>query len=177
LTGNLGSGKSTVCKLLADRGFEIYSTGAILRAIAQSRGLSVMGGNELAGLDHNIDHEIDREVNRVAKARPDDMIVFDSRMAWHFAPVSIKVFLAVSLEVGALRVFSDQTRGEVEQYRSLEEAKAMLEARTREERERFLTIYGKDYLDMSNYDRVLDSTHRTPEEVYADIMAAWEASL
>lgn len=176
LTGNLGSGKTTVCKLLADRGFEIYSTGTILREIAKARSLTALGVNEWVNANRNIDFDIDREVVRVASARPHDKIVFDSRMAWHFVPVSVKVFLAVEPGEGARRVFADQTRGAVEQYASPEEAARQLAARTREERERFLTIYGKDYLDMSNYDLVIDSTRQTPEDNVATIMAAWEGA-
>jgi cytidylate kinase len=175
LTGNLGSGKTTVCKLLADRGFEIYSTGAIFRAIAQRLGLTALGINELAATLDNIDREVDDEVTRVAAARPGDNIVFDSRMAWHFVPSSVKVFMKIDPGEGARRVFADQSRGAVEQYQSIEEAAEMLAARTREERERYITLYGKDYLDMGNYDLVLDSTHRTPQENYAAIIAAWEA--
>jgi cytidylate kinase len=177
LTGNLGSGKSTVCKLLSGHGFEIYSTGAIFRAIAQRLGLTALGINELAGTQHDIDHEVDREVTRVATLRPRDKLVFDSRMAWHFVPSSVKVFLKIDPEEGARRVFADQTRGAVEHYGSLEEAAAMLAARTREERERYIALYGKDYLDMSNYDLVIDSTRQTPEENFAAILEAWEATL
>ena len=177
LTGNLGSGKTTVCKLLADRGFEIYSTGTILRDIAKARNLTALGVNEWVNTNRNIDFDIDREVTRVAAARPNDKIVFDSRMAWHFVPASVKVFLAVDPKEGARRVYADQSRGTVEQYASPEEAEAQLAARTREERDRFLTIYGKDYLDMSNYDLVVDSTKQSPEENFAMIMAAWEATV
>ena len=35
LTGNLGSGKSTICKILESQyGYEIYSTGKVQRSLA-----------------------------------------------------------------------------------------------------------------------------------------------
>ena len=38
ITGRLGSGKSTVCRILADKyGYEIYSTGKIHRQIAAEK--------------------------------------------------------------------------------------------------------------------------------------------
>ena len=43
LTGNLGSGKSTICKILEkDYGKEIYSTGKVQRAIAAEMGINVL---------------------------------------------------------------------------------------------------------------------------------------
>lgn len=40
ITGRLGSGKTTVCRILSDKyGYEIYSTGKINRAIAAERAL------------------------------------------------------------------------------------------------------------------------------------------
>ena len=39
LTGNLGSGKSTLSKILeADYGYEIFSTGKVIRKIAEEHG-------------------------------------------------------------------------------------------------------------------------------------------
>ena len=48
LTGNLGSGKSTLSKILeAEYGYEIFSTGKVIRKIAEEHGLSVLEMNEL----------------------------------------------------------------------------------------------------------------------------------
>ena len=44
ITGRLGSGKSTVCRILADKdGYEIYSTGKIHRQIAAEKGEQLAG--------------------------------------------------------------------------------------------------------------------------------------
>jgi cytidylate kinase len=38
LTGNLGSGKSTIAKIMAEKyGYEIYSTGKIQRELAEAK--------------------------------------------------------------------------------------------------------------------------------------------
>lgn len=48
LTGNLGSGKSTISKIMSSKyGFEIYSTGTTIRELAAERGLTVLEMNEL----------------------------------------------------------------------------------------------------------------------------------
>ena len=62
LTGNLGSGKSTIAKIMSEKyGFEIYSTGSIIRELAKERGLSVLEMNKLMQQDNSFDHIIDYE--------------------------------------------------------------------------------------------------------------------
>ena len=61
LAGDLGSGKSTVANILISRlGAEYYSTGAIVRAIAEERGMTVTELNKYMETHPEIDHEIDK---------------------------------------------------------------------------------------------------------------------
>ena len=94
ITGNLGSGKSSVAKKLIEKGYEYSSTGNIFRQLAMERGLSVEEFNkqinEAASRgDHSVDKMIDDTTTRIGKER--DQVVFDSRLAWHFAPESFKI--------------------------------------------------------------------------------------
>lgn len=163
LTGNLGSGKSTIGKLMTGKyGYEIYSTGKIQRELAAERGLTVLEMNELMKTDHSFDNLIDEMVTKISLEKKDD-IFFDSRLAWHFAVNTFKVFLSVSPDEAAKRVFNDDNRGEVEKYASVGDAKAQLLARARTEDERYRDIYGIDYFNMSNYNLILDSTFTAPE--------------
>lgn len=172
LTGNLGSGKSTVCRYLSEKyGFTIYSTGYIQRELARQHNLSTLEMNQLMGQDDKYDRMIDDAVAKMDEERQDEDIIFDSRLAWHFAQHSFKVFLKVDIDVAAKRVYADD-RGAEERYASLEEARALLIERARTERERYKEIYGVDYFDWSNYDLVLDSTHSSPEEVAETIYGA-----
>ena len=60
LAGDLGSGKSTVSDVLISRlGAEYYSTGAIVRSIAASKGMTVTELNKYMETHPEIDHEID----------------------------------------------------------------------------------------------------------------------
>jgi len=163
ITGRLGSGKSTICKILgAKYGYQTYSTGAIQREIAQQHNISTLEMNNLMARDLSFDHEIDDTVRRISIERAADTIIFDSRMAWHFAVNSFKVFVNVDPLVAAHRVMSDP-RGKVEAYSSVEDAKTKLHERAKLENERFIEIYGVDYFDYSNYDLIIDSTNATPE--------------
>ena len=169
ITGKLGSGKSTICKLLSARyGFPLYSTGAIQREIAHTHNISTLEMNNLMAKDLSFDHAIDDAVRRISIERESETIIFDSRMAWHFAVNSFRVFVDVDPVVAATRIINDP-RGEVEVYSDLEDAKTQLMERAKLEKERFIEIYGVDYSDRSNYDLVVDSTD-SPPEALADLV-------
>lgn len=162
LTGNLGSGKSTLCKKICEGyGYEKYSTGTILRGLAEERGISVLEMNELMKSDKKYDKMIDDATTKVSIEKKDEKVIFDSRLAWHFAVETFKVFLCVSLDEAAARVYADD-RGDVENYSSVEEARKELAERADVEEERYREFYGIDYFNFNNYDLVLDSTKADP---------------
>lgn len=165
ITGKLGSGKSTICQLIRERyGYEIFSTGSIQREVARERGISTLELNRLMKLDHSLDDQIDATTTRLSRERKDDKLIFDSRMAWHFAEDTFKIFLTVDPLVAAQRVMSNQRDAE-ERYASVEEARDMLVERSRVEQARFLELYGVDYYDFNNFNLVVDSSTRTPGEI------------
>ncbi|HHU72809.1 MAG TPA: AAA family ATPase [Clostridiales bacterium] len=169
ITGNLGSGKSTICKLLSDKyQFEIYSTGKVQRELAREMSMTTLELNQLMRSDHKYDHMIDDATARISRENPDKNIIFDSRLAWNFVESSFKVFVSVSTDVAAERVMNDN-RGEEERYQSYEEARRMLVERAATESVRYKEIYKVNYMDFSNYDLVIDSTYCTPD-IIAEII-------
>ena len=174
ITGRLGSGKSTVCNIMKERyGFEIYSTGTINREFARRLGISTLELNKRLNEDPSLDHEIDGTVTKLSEERKDDKLIFDSRMAWHFAKNTFKIFLTIEPMEAARRVMKDQ-RGAEERYTDVNDACDKLVERSRVERDRFVDIYGVDYYDYNNFNIVVDTTSRTPEEVVAIIMENYE---
>lgn len=174
ISGRLGSGKSTVCGILnKDHGLEIYSTGKIQRAIAERMGITTLELNRRMALDPKLDHEIDDTVNEISRRRTGECLVFDSRMAWHFAENAYKVYMYVDPTVAAKRVTADD-RGSVEKYKSVEDARDQLKARSEEENRRYKDIYGVDNFDYSNYDLIVDSTSATQYEIAGLIMASFK---
>ena len=161
LTGNLGSGKSTISRIMSEQyGYEIYSTGKILRQLAEERGLTVLEMNKLMQTDHSYDNIIDDTTHRISMEATKDLF-FDSRLAWHFAVNSFKVFLSVDIDEAARRVFND-SRGDVETYRDMLDAKSQLIERAHTEDARYNEIYGIEYFKASNYNLILDSTFTAP---------------
>lgn len=165
ITGNLGSGKSTICKLLSEKYlFEVYSTGKVQRELARQMNMTTLELNQLMRSDKKYDKMIDDETSRISRDNRDKDIIFDSRLAWHFVESSFKVFISVSLDVAAMRVMND-TRGAEEKYTSFEEAKRLLAERAATEKVRYKEIYDLNYMDFSNYDLVIDSTYCLPEQI------------
>ncbi len=174
LSGQLGSGKSTVGKLLAKNlNYEFYSTGAAQRKIAAARGVTTLELNELCKTDPSIDNEIDS----VFKTLPNENknFVVDSRLAFFFIPSSFKVKLNVSETVAAERIFNDKTRTGERAYVDVAAAKSDLIARRALEVERFKRIYNVDIENECNFDYVIDTSDKTPEEIVALILKKFRA--
>lgn len=172
ISGELGSGKSTVAALLAaGLDAEVVSTGAIHRAIAADRGISALETNLVAESDEEIDARIDGEL--VRRGGEADPIVFDSRMAWHFVPTALKVHLVVDRAVAAARMLGRSPTA-VEQYDSIEDAATRADERHASEQRRFLGKYGVDIDRLRNYDVVVDTSEATPEQVAAQVRAFHE---
>lgn len=175
ITGRLGSGKSTVAKMIAkDHDCIYYSTGSAMRELAAERGVDILTYNKMIEDDPTEDRKIDDRTRETAITHRADNMVFDSRMAWFFAPDTFKVYVTVDPAVAAGRVHIDPRPGEPN---SVVEIYEELEARGRVEQARFIKFYGEgaNYYDLNNYNLIIDSTNRTPEEVAAAIWAACEA--
>ncbi len=165
MAGKLGSGKSTIAKLLCERhGFEIYSTGKIQRELAKSFGVSTLEMNQMMSKDTKYDHMIDDKVTRISLERASDKLLFDSRMAWHFAKNTFKVFFTIDPQIAALRVMNNP-RGAEETYIDVDDAREKLILRGLVENARFKEIYGTDNLSYSNYDLIVDTSYATPDQI------------
>ena len=147
LAGDLGSGKSTVSDILINRlGAEYYSTGAIVRSIAEKRGMTVTELNKYMETHPEIDHEIDDGI--AALSEVDRFLIIDSRMAWHFTKGTFKVYLSCDIETSALRIMNANRRGE--HSATLEETIATTRTRRESEKKRYLEQYGVHVLRIPN---------------------------
>lgn len=170
ITGMLGSGKSTICKIISEqKGYEIYSTGKIQRQVASQKGVTTLELNKMMVEHPELDSIIDNETIRISDENKNRTIIFDSRMAWFFVKESYKIFLTVDPFVSAQRV-TKADRGDVEGYADVHEAKLKLIERAQAEHERFIRIYNADYWDYCNYDLVLDATWHDPDTLASIIM-------
>ncbi len=156
ITGDLGSGKSTIAKILAEEFKAKYlSTGAIQRNIASRYNMSTLEMNKYADLHKEIDDEIDNVLRDLNTS--DKRFVIDSRLAWFFIPTSFKLYFTTDVEVAAKRVLNDSTRVN-EDYSTVEEAIKNIRERKKSENERFLKLYGANCADVNSFDLILNTT-------------------
>lgn len=166
IAGHVGSGKSSVARLVAERtGRRFLSTGHMFRDIASRHGMTVLELNRHAETHPEIDDEVDGHLRDLAMS--DERLVIDSRMAWHFVPVSFKAYLVVDPIVGAERVLGASRHDE--SYGSLEEAARANMDRQRVEADRYRALYGVLRDHWGNYDLVVDTTD-IPADRVADIV-------
>lgn len=157
ISGDLGSGKSTVTKELIKKfGFEKFSTGEYQRKMADRMGMSTLALNQYAETHPEIDEEIDGRLTE--EGRKDGNIIFDSRMAWHFVEKSFKVYMKCDISIAASRVCLDAERGNVEVYSCKDQAEKYIMDRRASELRRYLEKYGVNIMDLNNYDMIVDSS-------------------
>ncbi len=175
LAGDLGSGKSTVSRLLIEKtGAVYYSTGAICRSIAARYGMSIDDFNVYMETHPEVDHEIDDTLCALSEHEEDTII--DSRMAFHFVKDTFAVYLTTDPLVSAQRILNDHRAEET--FQSLEEAVARVKARRESEKKRYFDQYRVQIKDMGNYTLILDTTYISPEkcaEVILSSLAAYQA--
>lgn len=162
ISGDLGSGKSTIGRLFESRlGLKFHSGGSIFRSLATKYNMTPAEFSKYSEIHPEVDEEIDGELVKIS-ANDEDMAI-DSRMAWHFVPESFKLHLLVDIEVAAKRIM-DENRG-TEKYPTLADAVEKIKARKTSENKRYTEKYNVNPDDLANYDLVVDTTYATPEEI------------
>ena len=163
LSGELGSGKSTVANyLIGKMPFRIVSAGLLFRQLAAKHGMSAKEFNEFIENDPKYDHYVDDTMAELG--RTDDKIIFDSRMAWHFVPSSFKIYLYVDVDTATERIFNDKGRVS-ESYTDKETARQEIIDRRKSELLRYQNFYHCNLDDYSNYDLIVDTSHASRDEV------------
>ncbi len=157
ITGDLGSGKSTIAKILSEElNLKYLSTGAIQREMARKRGITTLELNNLADTNKEIDKEIDDNL-RALNTLDKDFVV-DSRLGWFFIPSSIKLYFLIDIEVAAKRIMNDSTRINETTYTTIHETENSIMLRKSSENNRFLKEYGADCSDYKNFDLTINTT-------------------
>jgi CMP/dCMP kinase len=172
--GNEGSGKSTISKMVAEKlDYKRYYTGEIFRNIAKDNGITLAELRQMRLEDPKWDHEVDNYIADLGKK--EDNFIVDSRLAWHFIPQSVKIYLKADEWEAAERILNELKK---DKARSIEEGKLdslediveSLKKRKTEDQEIYGKYYGVDIHDPKNYDLVLDTTGLGVQEVFGKVM-------
>ena len=166
--GNQGSGKSTLAKRLSETlGWPRYYIGGIRREAAAKRGLTLAEYNKLGETDPSTDTEVDEYQKKLGET--EDNFIIEGRTSWHFIPHSLKLYIDVSDEVGAKRIFMANREGEDKSMNTYEDVLASVKERKASDQKRYLQFFGIDTYDLKNYDYVIDTTNMTPEQVFNEV--------
>lgn len=181
LSGALGSGKSTIAQMLADKlGWPRYYMGGLRREAAKKMGLTLEEYNKLGESDPKTDLEVDEKYQRqLAETVPN--FIIEGRTAWYFLPESLKIYLDVDREEGAKRIFANlQQKNDRNEARNLANWQDVLEnnlKRVESDRARYSKYYGIDVYDTSHYDFCFDTTGVPPKEVFEAVWSFIESHL
>lgn len=172
IAGKPGSGKSTTAKTVAkELGYQHFSSGGLFRQLADEKGIDVLQANLSAEQNSEIDYLVDGKLQELGKQK--NKIVIDSRTAWHWIPDSFKVFLDLSIEVGAKRILktkSDRKSANEDIPNDLDEYKEDLQKRLESENLRYKKLYDINPSDLGNYDLVVDTDENNVKQVVAIII-------
>ena len=172
IAGELASGKGTVSKLLAkDLNYTVYRNGEYVRKLAKDKGLDITSFNEYLNEHPEIDRQIEKSAAEYAKEH--DNFIIDARLGWYAVPNSFKVYLTIDIDIAAKRAFNDPDRKSTEKFNSVEEQKQDMIRRYNMENERYFKLYNVRKEDKSNYDFVIDTSNKTPDEVKQEILSAY----
>jgi CMP/dCMP kinase len=169
INGNLGSGKSTVGRLVAEQlKVPYYSAGQLFREIGHIQNLDALRTNLAAENNVEIDQVVDRRTAEIDTSV--ESFVLDSRMAWHFVHNAVNVFLSVSIDTAASRILGDKSRRS-EAYASVAEATASLRDRRASEVARYANLYKVNIEDVQNYDLFVITDGAEPADIARVVIA------
>ena len=176
ISGEPASGKSTVINKLKEdyekQGYKvnILTIGHEFRKMAQEKGMSIKEFNKYMetrkGIDEYIDSKVAEEGKKINEnERPNEIFIFDSRLAFHNIPDSFSVRLTVDENIAGQRVFADMTRGKEDCYKNVNEAILNTVRRKESEIDRYKERYNIDIQDINNYNLVIDTSYSKVDDI------------
>lgn len=170
MSGKAGSGKGTVAKILSEKlGYEHISIGNMKRELATQMGMTISEFNTLWELPENRE-SFDLKYEEYQKGLDlNSGIILDSRLGFYCQPDAFKVYLDVSDEEAARRIFGDKERS-WDAYDSLQAVQEATKKRNADDIQRFKELYHIDLSDKANFDLVVDTDGKTPQQVADEII-------
>ena len=173
ISGKPGSGKSSIAKIISEKlKMKRYYIGAIRREMARKKGMTIQEFNKLGEKEDSTDKEVDDFVKRLGKK--EDKFIIESRTAFHFIPHSLKIFLDVSDEKGAKRIFNEKKEALEKRneplYKNIEEVKKKNKERMESDNKRYKKYYNIEWNNPKKFDYFLDTTDLTVNETVDKVL-------
>ena len=192
IAGDQLTGKSTQAKNLAEhyRG-TFYSVGNLFREVADKRGITVAEQAKLLLTERGIDVEIDYKTCEMISGKNIDtnLGVIEGRQPAYMGSFMqdlgksniVRIYFQCSIREQALR-FLRREIGEVAylkglekvpdiHYNTLESLQVENQNRDEDDRDRYSSLYGFDYGNLSGYDIVVNTTNKEADSVFKEVIS------
>ena len=168
------SGKWTVSKLLAkELGYQIVSIGDMKRKLAAEMWINIIEFNKMWD-DPEKSAEFDLKYEEYQKSlKLSDDIILDSRLGFYAQPHAFKILLDVDEEVAWERIFKAER--DTDKHATKKHAINEVKERNSSDEARYMKLYNVDLWNHNNYNLVIDTSERTPEEVLQIILDEFKA--
>lgn len=163
------SGKWTVGRLLSEKlNYKIISIWDMKRKLAEEMWINIIEFNKMWD-DPAKSAEFDLKYEEYQKGlKLTDNIILDSRLWFYAQPKAFKILLDVDEEEAGKRIFN--AKRETDKNTTQKAAIAEVKNRNSSDANRYKRLYDVELRDPHNYDLVIDTTERTPEEVLEIIL-------
>lgn len=146
ISGQVGSGKTTVGKLLAEiLDYRFISIGNKTRDFAEKKGLSIVQFQELCLTNPELDKQIDLEFSQDCNSS--ERLIIDYRLGFKFVKNAYHIFLSISDEMAIERLMSANR---------ISETHETVCQRNESFKNQFLNAYGVDFTVPKHYDLIVN---------------------
>ncbi|MDW5563340.1 MAG: AAA family ATPase [Methanomassiliicoccus sp.] len=161
ISGPPGSGKTTACRLVAERlHLRVVISGDIFRQLAKESSMSLATFGSMCESDPDVDRRLDERMVEIARSGDD--LLLEGRLTAHMLTMhgipAFRVYMGADLEVRAARVVEREGGTQAQRKQEIVE-------REKCEARRYRAYYDIDINDRNIYDLVIDTTDKTPEQV------------
>lgn len=160
ISGKSGCGNTTVSGLLSCT-LKVTLINYTFRQLAAEKGMTLKEVMEKAKHDDSYDKYID--THQVELARKGSCVLGSRLAIWMLKEADYKVYLYASSEVRVKRIYKREGG-------DIEEIKRFTAKRDKEDRERYLKLYGIDNDKYDFCDLLIDTEKNTPEEIVSMII-------
>jgi len=162
--GLAGTGKSTAGKMVALKlDYAYMSTGNIFRDMARDHNMTLNEFEEFTKTDEKYDRNLD-EITVTNYGKENDNFVFESRLAWHFIPDSIKIRLFCDDDTRMQRIANRENK-------NFEQVVGETKEREKIIYEKYKKLYGLENINNpDNFDLNIDTTTNDANKVVEMIL-------
>ena len=168
------SGKGTVSKLLAkELWYEIVSIWDMKRKLAAEMWINIIEFNKMwDNPEKSAEFDLKYEEYQ-QNLKLTDNIILDSRLGFYAQPKAFKILLDVDEEVAGERIFNAERS--TDKHATKKHAIDEVKERNSSDEARYMKLYNVDLWNPHNYNLVIDTSDRTPEEVLQIILYEFKA--